>query len=759
MFPSSPVPMFQRAALLMTLTGFALLEGCGGRGGNPSPPPPGMVAPAISTEPASLTVTAPQAAAFSVTASGTAPLHYQWRKDGAGVGADAATFSLATTSAADGGSYTVTISNTAGSVTSHAALLTVNPAQTTPVFTLQPVDVTLTEGQTGQFVVAVSGMPTPTLEWQVSVNGGTWSGFGLTTPVYDVVGATVADSGRRYRVAASNSAGTTYSNAATLTVNATTVAPAFTTQPASVTITAGQDAQFAVAASGTPVPTLQWQLSTDNGGTWGDITGATGPLFNVVGATLANNGRQYRAVATNAAGSATSQAAVLTVQAAVPLANIVFQRGYGIESGRDDIYLIKEDGTGEIALATSTEHEFFAAVAPGGRVIYQRITGGQLDLYSVKADGTGTTLLAGTADDEIFAGMTPGGQVIYRRNTAATGRDLYAVNADGTGTVALASSPNHEDFAAITSSGKVIYQVTVGSQTDLYSINADGTGKVALAADPFNYEGLLSVTSTGQILFVSFSPYGMGGIYSIHEDGGPVTTLVTDTVANEFSFAGITQTGQVIIKRNLGSQHDLYGDGTVVLANSLDEETFMGSTATGQVLYQRITPGAGFGGFQYDLYAVDADGTHTTPLGNGPAVDEVFNAVTPDGKVIYTRGTYSNGGDLYIVNADGTGTLPLADTADYEDFKGLTANGRVIYERTGSSSVTHLYAVNTDGTGTTPLSTSGGHAFFVGTTPSGKILFRLQSGNADLYIVNADGTGMTPLANSGNNEFFAAIFP
>ena len=645
MFPFRPVPVLPRAAFLAVVMGLALLEGCGG-GGNTPPPAPPVVAPAISTQPASLTVTAPQPASFSVTASGTAPMQYQWKKGGTNVGANTATFSLTTTSVADAGSYTVTISNAAGSATSNAALLTVNPAPTVPTFSLQPVDVTITEGQNGQFVVAVSGTPTPTLEWQVSVNGGTWAGFGLTTPVYDVVGATVADSGRRYRVAASNSAGTAYSNPATLTVHAAAVAPAFTTQPTSVTITAGQDAQFAAAASGTPAPTLQWQLSTDNGGTWGDITGATGPLFNVVGATLANNGRQFRAVATNGAGSATSQAAVLTVHAAVPLLNIVFQRGYGIESGKDDIYLVKEDGTGEIALANTADHEFFAAVAPGGRVIYQRITGGQLDLYSVMADGTGTTLLAGTIDDEIFAGITPGGQVIYRRDTAATGRDLYAVNADGTGATVLANTPNHEDFAAITDSGKVIYQVNVQGQTDLYSVNADGTGKVALATDPFNYEGVVAVRPGGQILFGSSSPYGMGGIYSIHESGGSATTLVTNTVADEFSFAGITKTGQVIIKRNVGGQRDLYGDGTVVLANSVDEETFMGSTASGQVVYQRITPGPGFGGYQYDLYAVNADGSNTTPLGNGPAVDEVFNAVTPDGKVIYSRGTYSNGGDL-----------------------------------------------------------------------------------------------------------------
>jgi hypothetical protein len=115
--------------------------------------------------------------------------------------------------------YTVTATNGGGSATV-ALTLAVIPATTAPVFTLQPVNLTLTEGQNGQFVVAVSGTPTPTLEWQVSVNGGPWASFGVTTPVYDINGPTLGDSGRRYRAVASSSAGTVNSNAVTLTVNA-----------------------------------------------------------------------------------------------------------------------------------------------------------------------------------------------------------------------------------------------------------------------------------------------------------------------------------------------------------------------------------------------------------------------------------------------------------------------------------------------------------------------------------------------------------
>ena len=115
-------------------------------------------------------------------------------------------------------SYTVTATNGGGSTTV-ALSLSVNPVTTAPVFTTQPVDLTLTAGQNGQFVVAVSGIPTPTLDWQVSVNGGPWFSFGVTTPVYDVWGPMTDSSGGRTRAVASNSAGTVSSNVVTLTVH------------------------------------------------------------------------------------------------------------------------------------------------------------------------------------------------------------------------------------------------------------------------------------------------------------------------------------------------------------------------------------------------------------------------------------------------------------------------------------------------------------------------------------------------------------
>jgi hypothetical protein len=84
--------------------------------------------PAFTTQPASTAVIAGQGVTLTAAGSGTPAPTYQWYKNDVAVaGATNATYTLATTTAADAGSYTVKITNAAGTTTSAAALLTVNP--------------------------------------------------------------------------------------------------------------------------------------------------------------------------------------------------------------------------------------------------------------------------------------------------------------------------------------------------------------------------------------------------------------------------------------------------------------------------------------------------------------------------------------------------------------------------------------------------------------------------------------------------------
>jgi hypothetical protein len=174
--------------------------------------------PSISTHPASRTVTAGQTAAFSVVASGTATLSYQWQKNGTNIsGATAASYTtLATTTADNGATFRVIVSNTAGSVTSNSATLTVTAAPVAPTIATHPVSRTVTAGQTAAFSVVANGTAPLSYQWQK--NGGNISG--ATAASYTTPATTAADNGATFRVIVSNSAGSATSNSATLTVTA-----------------------------------------------------------------------------------------------------------------------------------------------------------------------------------------------------------------------------------------------------------------------------------------------------------------------------------------------------------------------------------------------------------------------------------------------------------------------------------------------------------------------------------------------------------
>ena len=155
-----------------------------------------------------------------------------------------------------------------------------------------------TVGQTVTFSVTVDGTAPFSYQWYkagVSIAGATSASYVITS-------VQLTDAGT-YNVVVSNSAGSATSDDAVLTVNAV---PAFTTQPASQTVTAGAAVTFTAAASGSPAPTFQWRKNGAN------ITGATGASYTIASATTADAGT-YAVVATNSAGSATSNNAVLTV--------------------------------------------------------------------------------------------------------------------------------------------------------------------------------------------------------------------------------------------------------------------------------------------------------------------------------------------------------------------------------------------------------------------------------------------------------------
>jgi hypothetical protein len=253
-------------------------------------------APAITGQPASLTVTAGASASFTITATGFPAPTYQWRKGGGDItGATSATYTIATTTLPDAGSFDVVVTNASGNVSSDAATLTVQEA---PAITSQPTTQTVTVGSPVTLTVAATGTPTPTYQWRK--NGADLTD--ATANSLNLGNVALTDTGS-YDVVVANAAGNVTSSTATVTVQE---AAAISGQPQSQTVAAGANVTFSVTATGTPAPTYQWRIGGVN------IDGATTASLQLNGVAVANAG-SYDVVVTNSVSSVTSNAAGLTV--------------------------------------------------------------------------------------------------------------------------------------------------------------------------------------------------------------------------------------------------------------------------------------------------------------------------------------------------------------------------------------------------------------------------------------------------------------
>ncbi len=182
-----------------------------------------------------------------------------------------------------------------------------------PIVKTQPASVVVEEGHPATFESTASGLPTPTVQWESSIDGGkTWKAVAkATTTVLTIAKPKNAETGTQFRAHFKNSSGEAFSEAATMTVAS---APVVTKSPVSKTVNEGTTAIFEATGTGFPSPSIQWELSTDAGATWNAIPFETSSTLFLIGTKSSQNGNRYRARFTNVAGSVVSAAATLTVQ-------------------------------------------------------------------------------------------------------------------------------------------------------------------------------------------------------------------------------------------------------------------------------------------------------------------------------------------------------------------------------------------------------------------------------------------------------------
>lgn len=269
----------------------------GGGGGN--------TIPAFTTQPvASQSVSVGANVTFTVAVSGTPTPTIQWKKGSTDVaGATGLTLTLNNVQTSDSGTYTAVATNTAGSTTSSASVLTVSAATSAPSFTTQPTaNQSVGVGANVTLTVAVSGNPTPTIQWK---KGGT-DIAGATSTTLQLNNVQLADSAT-YTAVATNSVGSVTSNGAVVSV-VNSSAPAVTVQPVGHTVAAGRSVVFSAEVTGGGL-TYQWKKGALT------IAGATSSQLLLSNVQPGDAG-SYTVTATNGSGSVTSNGATLAVAGA-----------------------------------------------------------------------------------------------------------------------------------------------------------------------------------------------------------------------------------------------------------------------------------------------------------------------------------------------------------------------------------------------------------------------------------------------------------
>jgi hypothetical protein len=184
------------------------------------------VGPSITTQPVSQTVTAGQSASFTVAATGTAPLSYQWRKNGTAItGATSSSYTTpAATSSDNGTQFTVVVTNSAGSVTSAAATLTVNSPLPPTVAISSPAN-----GATVSGTITVSGTASDSLgvsSVQVQVDSGAFStASGTASWSFSLDTTSLSNAAHTLSARATDTLGATATSSVTVNVSNTSGGP------------------------------------------------------------------------------------------------------------------------------------------------------------------------------------------------------------------------------------------------------------------------------------------------------------------------------------------------------------------------------------------------------------------------------------------------------------------------------------------------------------------------------------------------------
>ena len=232
----------------------------------------------------------------------------------------------------------------------------------------------------------------------------------------------------------------------------TTLAPVIPDNPADKTVTVGGTAEWALAASGIPMPSLQWQVSTDGGANFADLadgapySGVTTGTLTITPASFSLNGYQYRLVAVNSAGRAETAAATLTVARLVPVVSWTAPSAILPGTALDDAQLnatasvpgtFAYDPPAGTVLSVGTEQVLRTTFTPTDLLTYEVVSKAVL-IDVIGPNGEGARYISTVAGTGAGGFSGDGGPA-----TAAEINRAYGVAVGGSGNLLIGDVSNH----------------------------------------------------------------------------------------------------------------------------------------------------------------------------------------------------------------------------------------------------------------------------------------------------------------------------
>ncbi len=368
------------------------------------------------------------------------------------------------------GTITVKNSNTGCVSTTYPFTVTIYAPV---VITTPPNNSVSLEGTNATFSVVATGSGL-TYQWQLNTGSGFANISGANSTSYTELAVTAAMSGYQYQciVSGTSPCSPVTSSIATLTISTTSI----TIQPANTTICSNESAIFTIATSGT-LPTYQWQLSTNGGSTWADISGETGTTLTLTGLTSSSSTYQYRCSLNS--GAIYSDPATLTVNNIVTITSPLSTNTTACANAANIPLTVSATGTGLTYQWKVNTGSGFANVASGGTSASYTVTpiSAALDLaqYQVVVSGLGTCVSQSSTTTLKITGVT----VTSSITSNACLPDAFTLTVTPTTsaptmTYSWLSTAGSGASTAVTGSPASITPTSAGSYT--YTLTATGGG-------------------------------------------------------------------------------------------------------------------------------------------------------------------------------------------------------------------------------------------------------------------------------------------